>query len=1128
MTVFTVYHSNQLDLLKTLISTLIARDPLTDPFQKEVILVQSSGMAQWLQVKLAEQFGVAANITFSLPAAFIWQMFTQVLPGIPKESAFSKDIMTWKLMRILPEFLTFPAFAQLQNYLTNDKDKNKIYQLAARVADLFDQYLIYRPKWLESWQRGKLLDGLAKAQEWQAPLWVRLVQYTSEVAGQSEWHLANLYNHFISALDNAKDCPPGLPQRVFICGISALPPAYIDALQALSHHIDIHLMFTNPCRYYWGDIQDYALLSRLQSRKRRSHHQKQGQNLFREPNQAVHLFNKEGQQQLGNPLLASWGKLGRDYLHLLSQLEGIQEVDAFVDIPDDNMLHAIQHDMLELEDHAVINIIQERLEDRVTKRRLEPEDRSFRLHLCHSPLREVEVLHDQVLSMLEEDLELTLRDIIVMVSDIEIYTPYIQAVFGNASSSCYLPFSISDRRARQAHPVLQAFISLLDLPKSRFTAEQVLAFLEVPVVAARFSFTEEGLSLLRCWVSKSGIRWGLDDNNVRELDLPVTGQHTWRFGITRMLLGYAMESDAGDWQGILPYDEPSGLAAELVGQLADLLNKLTYWRQWLSETRSLEAWRPLCQELLNTFFSQDGETKVVLALIEEQWEKLINFGLAARYQNSVPLSILRDDLIARLDQTRVNQRFWLGRINFCTLMPMRSIPFKVVCLLGMNDGVYPRPLPQLGFDIMARQAHCGDRTRRDDDHYLFLEAILSAQKKLYISFIARSIQDNRERYPSVLVAALLEYLEQSYCLPGDENLDSDIIAQRVREHLLKWHSRTPFAVENFLPGSEQQSYAAEWLPVANRRGIAPSSFSQPLPSTGKKEISLDDLRRFYRHPIRAFFQLRLGVTFTLGKDELLKEEPFTLDYLSRYKLNSQLLHALIEDENPNYLFQRACASGNLPFGAFGKIYWQKQQEEMIKLAKKVRAERDTDHSLELDINIDGVHINGWLHQVQGDGLLRWRPISLLAVDGILLWLEHLVYCCADGIGTSRLYGRRSTAWRFGALTKENAQKHLAELIAGYQRGLRQPLLLLYRSGWAWLNQCYQPNIQKIDWKEETQTKAQSKLLQAWHGDHYMLGEKEDPYVQRVFCKFHLQDDNLAQILSETERYLLPIVQHNVR
>ncbi|RLM14091.1 exodeoxyribonuclease V subunit gamma [Gibbsiella quercinecans] len=1124
---FTVYHSNQLDLLKTLTCALIAREPLADPFQQEVVLVQSPGMAQWLQMQLAEQFGIAANIAFPLPASFIWDMFTRVLPDIPKESAFSKDAMTWKLMWLLPELLPEPAFAPLQHYLTDDGDKRKIHQLAGRVADLFDQYLVYRPQWLERWERGEHVEELAEAQQWQAPLWSKLVEYTRALE-QPEWHRANLYHRFISALDKADACPPGLPPRVFICGISALPPVYLDALQALGKHIDIHLMFTNPCRYYWGDIQDYAFLARLQSRKRRRYHQALEQGLFRQPEQAAQLFDAEGEQQLSNPLLASWGKLGRDHLYLLAQMQATQEVDAFVDIAADNLLHAVQHDMLELEDHAVIVTSQSALASSNGKRLLDPDDRSISLHACHSPQREVEVLHDQLLSMLADDPQLTPRDIIVMVADIDSYTPYIQAVFGNAAQERYLPFAISDRKARQAHPVLQAFIALLDLPQSRFTAEQVLALLEVPALAARFAIQEDGLRLLRHWVAESGVRWGLDDDNVRELALPATGQHTWRFGITRMLLGYAMDSNAGDWQGVLPYDESSGLVAELAGQLAELLAQLSQWRLRLGEARTLAEWLPLCRQLMNAFFSTDSDTEVVLALIEQQWQQVIGYGQAARYPDVVPLTLLRDELAARLDQERISQRFLAGQINFCTLMPMRSIPFKVVCLLGMNDGVYPRTLPPLGFDLMAQQVRRGDRSRRDDDRYLFLEAILSAQQKLYISFIGRSIQDNSERYPSVLVAELLEYLQQSYYLPGDETLDADSSARKVAEHLLCWHTRMPFAAENFLPGSDRQSYAAEWLPAAGGHGAPLPPFNQPLlpdERAPSQVLSLDQLQRFYRHPIRAFFQLRLGVNFILEETELPDEEPFTLDNLSRYQFNSQLLNALIDGEDAVRLYQRVRAGGGLPYGAFGEIYWQKQQEEMAELALRVSEERREGASLELDIQVAGVQINGWLHQVQDDGLLRWRPAALSAVDGILLWLEHLVYCCAGGHGESRIYGRQNTAWRFAPLAIEEAQQQLAELIAGYQRGMCQPLMLLNKSGWAWLSQCYQPETQQIDWDEAVQAKARVKLLQVWQGDQRIPGEGEDPYIQRVFRQ--MDPAHLAEIMAETERYLLPVIRHNL-
>lgn len=304
---------------------------------------------------------------------------------------------------------------------------------------------------------------------------------------------------------------------------------------------------------------------------------------------------------------------------------------------------------------------------------------------------------------------------------------------------------------------------------------------------------------------------------MRELDLPATGQHTWRFGLTRMLLGYAMDSSEGEWRSVLPYDESSGLIAELVGNLASLLMQLNLWRRGLAQDRPLAEWLPVCRDLLNDFFLPDSETEAALALIEQQWQAVIDGGVDAQYGETVPLSLLRDELSQRLDQQRISQRFLAGPVNICTLMPMRSIPFKVVCLLGMNDGVYPRTLAPLGFDLMSQKPQRGDRSRRDDDRYLFLEALMSAEQKLYISYIGRSIQDNSERYPSVLVQELADYIGQSHCLEGDEELDCDASERRVKEHITHLHTRMPFDAANFL-ANEDQSYAREWLAAASQQG----------------------------------------------------------------------------------------------------------------------------------------------------------------------------------------------------------------------------------------------------------------------------------------------------------------------
>ena len=1117
-----VYHSNRLDVLEALMEFIVERERLDDPFEPEMILVQSTGMAQWLQMTLSQKFGIAANIDFPLPASFIWDMFVRVLPEIPKESAFNKQSMSWKLMTLLPQLLDREDFTLLRHYLTDDSDKRKLFQLSSKAADLFDQYLVYRPEWLAQWETGHLVEGLGEAQAWQAPLWKALVEYTHEL-GQPRWHRANLYQRFIETLESATTCPPGLPSRVFICGISALPPVYLQALQALGKHIEIHLLFTNPCRYYWGDIKDPAYLAKLLTRQRRHSFEDRELPLFRDSENAGQLFNSDGEQDVGNPLLASWGKLGRDYIYLLSDLESSQELDAFVDVTPDNLLHNIQSDILELENRAVAGVNIEEFSRSDNKRPLDPLDSSITFHVCHSPQREVEVLHDRLLAMLEEDPTLTPRDIIVMVADIDSYSPFIQAVFGSAPADRYLPYAISDRRARQSHPVLEAFISLLSLPDSRFVSEDVLALLDVPVLAARFDITEEGLRYLRQWVNESGIRWGIDDDNVRELELPATGQHTWRFGLTRMLLGYAMESAQGEWQSVLPYDESSGLIAELVGHLASLLMQLNIWRRGLAQERPLEEWLPVCRDMLNAFFLPDAETEAAMTLIEQQWQAIIAEGLGAQYGDAVPLSLLRDELAQRLDQERISQRFLAGPVNICTLMPMRSIPFKVVCLLGMNDGVYPRQLAPLGFDLMSQKPKRGDRSRRDDDRYLFLEALISAQQKLYISYIGRSIQDNSERFPSVLVQELIDYIGQSHYLPGDEALNCDESEARVKAHLTCLHTRMPFDPQNYQPG-ERQSYAREWLPAASQAGKAHSEFVQPLPFTLPETVPLETLQRFWAHPERAFFQMRLQVNFRTEDSEIPDTEPFILEGLSRYQINQQLLNALVEQDDAERLFRRFRAAGDLPYGAFGEIFWETQCQEMQQLADRVIACRQPGQSMEIDLACNGVQITGWLPQVQPDGLLRWRPSLLSVAQGMQLWLEHLVYCASGGNGESRLFLRKDGEWRFPPLAAEQALHYLSQLIEGYREGMSAPLLVLPESGGAWLKTCYDAQNGAMLDDDSTLQKARTKFLQAYEGNMMVRGEGDDIWYQRLWRQ--LTPETMEAIVEQSQRFLLPLFRFN--
>nr|WP_202436302.1 exodeoxyribonuclease V subunit gamma [Vibrio eleionomae] len=1121
--VFTIYHSNKVDTLKILLVHLIKNDPVANPFEAEQILVQSPGMSQWLKMALAQELGVAANLTFPLPATFIWEMFTRVLPDVPSRSAFNKEAMTWKLMECLPSLLDQDEFAPLQRYLQGDVDQSKCYQLAEKIADIFDGYLVYRPDWIAAWEQGDIVDEIGDEQPWQPILWRELYQYTLSL-GQSHYHRANLYDRFIEALAQGAVDLSKLPKRLFIFGISSLPPRYLEALKALGEHIDVHLMFTNPCQHYWGDIRDRKYLARVESQRRKKLIlQAQSIDVLEEVSPLKGSLDDYIEDELhtagavGNSLLASMGKLGRDNLYLLSQSEN-DEHQLFIDLDRDNLLHHLQADILNLEEHQNDQII----DSSEHKLLLTTDDRSVTFHSCHSPMREVEVLHDQMLAMFDRNPELKPRDIIVMVSDINAYSPYIQAVFGNAPGERFIPYSISDRTADQESPLLNAFLQLIQLPQSRCLASELLEMLETPAMMARFELDEDEFDIAKCWIEESGIRWGLNASTAQEFDLPETDQNTWQFGITRMLLGYAMPPSVDLYEhqqvALAPYNEVQGMSAELAGKLAHFIETVSDYRQKLNQTQSIESWREHLTQMLNDFFAVDLEGEIALQSIRDTLAQLKEQLIDAQYEQDIAPIIITQYLTDKLSGTRVSQRFLAGQVNFCTLMPMRSIPFDVVCLLGMNDGVYPRSMPPEGVDLMNNRTRPGDRSRRDDDRYLFLEAMLSAQHILYISYVGRSIQDNTERVPSVLVSELLEYCGQNYALVGDETLENDESARNVSRHLVQHHAMVPFSPNSFL---QDGSYAREWAPAALRQGQAAGQFNLALDdylldASFPLELDLVELQRFWRLPVQYFFNRRLKVQFEMPQAVMEDDEPFALGGLASYQLRDELLGVLLECESDTeqqqaieHFAKQQRAQGKLPVGAFGTLELETNRVQTQELAQRIRflcqsPLEDAEVNVQLDVLGEGkpVVLVGWLTQVYQSGLVRYRSGSIRSQDILAAWIDHLCLSVSGIHKPTHLigYDRKEGVVHQSFAPLESSQVALSllnELVRLFYQGLTEPLPYFPKTALASI----EAGFSRGKWVDD-EDKSHKKMADSFNDGYMSVGEGNNPYIQRIWPQWH--------------------------
>ena len=1019
----------------------------------------------------------------------------------------------------MPGRLSEPAFAPIARFLQGN-DLERRLQLAERVADLYDQYQVYRADWLEAWARGRDVlrspagteRALPADQRWQAALWRDLLSELSE----EERHAtrAQVHRDFIAALVAGAEPHTPLPRRVVLFGASHVPGQTLEALAALSRHVQVLLAIPNPCRFHWADIIEGRELMRPASRR---HALRGDRDLASVPLESMHAH--------AHPLLAAWGRQGRDFMRQLDAFDDAERSRNLFDVPridlfdegaGSNMLEQVQatiRDLVPLAEHP--------------SRAALPSDRSIVFQVAHNAQREVEVLHDQLLALLAETSSgapLRPRDIVVMVPDIDAFAPAIRAVFGQHApgDARRIPFGIVDIRNRGNDPLVVALEWLLRAPAQRFRSSEVKDLLEVPAIARRFGLEEADMPKLASWIEGSGVRWGLDPTQRAGLGLEASGeQNTWLFGLRRMLLGYA---SGAAFAGVEPYDEIGGLEASLVGALVDLVDRLAAWRGQCQSEASAREWARRGRELLAALVEPADESeRLTLAALDSALAEWLEACELAGFDEALPLAVFREAWLAAVDPPGGARRFLAGGVTFCTLMPLRAVPFEVVCLLGMNDGAYPRQSKRSDFDLMGLpgQQRPGDRSRRADDRYLMLEALLSARRVLYVSWSGRNARDNSEQPPSVLVSQLRDYLRAAW----SGNAAEDAVALRTTEHPLQ-----PFS-SRYFEGKGLITYAREWR-AAHGNAERDDESAEALPRFEASGVALgiDQLARFLKNQARSFFRERLSVAFDEHDEAQDDDEAFVLSGLERYTVLEELI-AEAPDEVAEtsraalaQRLQRIQGAGRLPIGEIGV----RLGAELLRLAEPMLAGQRRFHEQfplavppqRLRVEVDDVVLDDWLDGLQSDGTttawLRVRPSLLKSKEGpelradklIDAWLRVLVASACGFQATGFLIGCDVTL-RFAGLDREVAEKILRDLLDTWRLGMNEPLPLPSRSAIAL--------VRGKDARSEYESSRDKR------------GDDAEPCLQRCFPDFAAlaADGRFASLAELVYRPLLDWVDEGV-
>jgi exodeoxyribonuclease V gamma subunit len=1058
---FVLHRAERADVLADALAEIL-REPLADPFAAEVVAVHSRGIERWLSNRMAGRLGTApggadgvcANVHFPFPGRLVGDALAGATGVDAASDPWRPERLAWPLLAVVEANLDEPWLDVLAGHLGGDdatsSDRDRRFAAVRHIADLFDTYAVHRPAMVRAWSEGRDEDGAHDPQplpadaRWQAELWRRLRQAVGEPSPAERLVTG------CAALEGDPDLAD-LPPRVALFGLTRLPASYLDVLRALAAHRDVHLLALHPSPAAWSTIASIAGAGG--------------------PDGRANLDPEVATNAIRHPLLRAWGRDSRE-MHLVLAERLAAEVTAtdrhhpLEPAEPTTLLHRLQHAIRSDEPPPG------RDGDRPL---LDPRDRSLQVHACHGRARQAEVVRDAITHLLADDPTLEPRDIVVMCPDIDELAPLLRAAFqvgtrgpsdgerseGNGSAGHRdgagppaIPYRLADRSLRQTNPVLGATAEILALVDQRLTASQVLTFAALPPVRQRFGFDDDDLERLAAWVDATGTRWGLDAEHRAPFDLTTVSAGTWDAGITRLLLGVTMsEDEARLVGGVLPLDDVDSGDIDLAGRFAELIGRLHHVVTDLAQHRPVTGWATAIEEAADLLL----HTRSVDAWQRGQLDRLLTDVVAEAGDEPGPalrVAEVRDLLADRLRGQPSRAAFRTGDLTMCTLVPMRSVPHRVVCLVGLDDGAFPRGGTADGDNVLERTRHIGDHDRRAEDRQLLLDAVLAASDALVITYAGRDARTNEVLPPAVPVNELLDAIDATVRTPDGSPARTSV----VQHHPLQPSSATCF-LPSMLGTDGPWGFDASLLEGARaaagpRRPRAPF-LPEPLPPVVEDTILLEDLVGFVQHPAKAFLLQRLGLVLGTRDDRPRDGLPIEFDALEAWGVGNRLVNALLAGGDVDAVCAAEVARGLLPPGSLGEGVLLTARAKAEAIVDAARAAADGRRSsLQIDVALaDGRRLVGSVPDVVGDVV---RPASYSRVKAkvrLAAWVRFLAATAAHpdrpiesaAIGGGGSRGPVTVRWAPLAGTADERQAQaiarLAILVDLRDRGLREPLPL---------------------------------------------------------------------------------------
>ena len=1036
------------------LAVLLAQ-PLPDPFMQELVLVPARGVERWLSQRLSHRLGhgegredgVCAGVRFRSPASVVAEV-----TGTREDDPWAPDALVWPLLEVVDEQAGQPWCRALSLHLGHGQAgeegelrRGRRYAVARRLARLFASYAVQRPALLSQWEAGRDTDGTGRPLDadllWQPELWRLLVARVG---------VPSPHRRHLEVLSLVRDRPEeiDLPSRFSLFGHTRIPVTEVELLSALGEHRDVHLWLPHPSDALWTALTDLR--------------------------GAVPRVEDVSHERVGHPLLAS---LGRDVRELERTLQTVAVEEPRADhVPASpvggsaTLLSWLQGD---LSANATVD---------PASRTLAIGDHSVQVHACHGSARQVEVLREVLLGLLADDPTLEPRDIMVMCPDIESYAPLISAAFGMGDIGRHpgheLRVRLADRSLTQTNPLLAVVGQLLDLAGGRAEASRVLDLLSAEPVRRRFGFTDSDLETITGWVESAGIRWAFDADHREPFGLEGYVQNTWRFGLDRVLAGVAVSDDADRFFGTtLPLDDVGSTSIDLAGRLGECLDRLQRVTDDLTGSHPVGHWLTTVGEGIEALTSVARGDEWQTAQVHRELGSMVDATAGSGLELRLPdvRALMRERLAGR--PTRAN--FRTGTLTVATLVPMRSVPHRVVCLLGLDDGVFPRAGAIDGDDVLARRPFTGERDPRSEDRQLMLDAITSATEHLVVTYTGANETTGQKRPPAVPLGELLDTL--------------DATVTGGKERALRQHPLQGFDPEN-LAADAPFSFDAAALAgarAAARPRTAPASLATlALPARGG-DVELAALVSFFKHPVKEFLRKRLEIVLVDEGEEVSDGLPVELDGLVQWGVGDRMLRDLMLGRTREQTLGKEWRRGVLPPGQLGWRLARKLVDEAAPLAEVAASVTQGRPVSAVDVDIDlggGRRLRGTVTDLYVDRIVK-VSFSRLGPKHLLdAWIPLLALCAdkpgrpwtAGAIGRG---GRGVPVARTAFASVDGADTFLKDLVAIYDAGMREPIPLPLKTGEAWARSAANPR------------NARFRAEKPWSKDRFGVENEDEAHVR---------------------------------